>query len=159
MTFLSIAPRSCCSICAWVASIIKQVRRTRRLNGSQKTFSVERVLRVFSLGSTNNAPHALRLRRGQGGCLIAALDARRGPSSPRVAAVERPLAPPVPALGHKRTSHPAPKLGFVRFTPESGHSRRRSVCPICANSGHRAGRRCNCPMTPNVWGAAAFVSD
>ena len=29
----------------------------------------------------------------------------------------------------------------VRFTPESGHSVRLAVCPLCANSGHRRPER------------------
>jgi hypothetical protein len=31
--------------------------------------------------------------------------------------------------------------GYVRFTPESGHVRCTSSCPLSANSGHRADLR------------------
>jgi hypothetical protein len=31
--------------------------------------------------------------------------------------------------------------GYVRFTPESGHVRCNSVCPLSANSGHRTHKK------------------
>src|SRR6516164_10161809 len=30
-----------------------------------------------------------------------------------------------------------PSIGYVRFTPESGHRARRRACPLCAISGQR----------------------
>jgi hypothetical protein len=65
-------------------------------------------------------------------------------------------------------------LGYVRFTPESGHPTRRSACPLSAISGsmHRSkrharaydGRRCDCDegssrprMEPGDWSAPLIV--
>jgi hypothetical protein len=42
---------------------------------------------------------------------------------------------PMSALGHKQTF--AVQNVMSAFTPNSGHLRRTSLCPLCANSGHR----------------------
>ena len=31
-----------------------------------------------------------------------------------------------------------PSIGYVRFTPESGHRELASICPLSAKSGHNA---------------------
>jgi hypothetical protein len=48
---------------------------------------------------------------------------------------------------------------LVRFTPESGHLQRNSVCPFCANSGHSCFNRIVCykPSTMNDRDFVAFM--
>jgi len=44
----------------------------------------------------------------------------------------------------------AARRRHVCFTPESGHSSRRSECPLCAKSGHFRGRSLSVQMQPQT---------